>query len=40
MVFMPFHYARASANTLTLAELDPVAKIPEFKVCAVSLAAA
>ncbi len=40
VVFMPFHYARASANTLTLAELDPVAKIPEFKVCAVSLAAA
>ena len=40
VVFMPFHYAQASANTLTLAELDPVAKIPEYKVCAVSLGAA
>ena len=40
VVFLPFHYAQASANTLTLAALDPVAKIPEFKVCAVNLAAA
>ncbi len=40
VVFLPFHYAQASANVLTLAELDPVAKIPEFKVCAVSLKAA
>ncbi|MBP1721793.1 MAG: formate dehydrogenase, alpha subunit, partial [Deltaproteobacteria bacterium] len=31
----PFHFAEAAANTLTLAALDPVAKIPEFKVCAV-----
>jgi len=37
VVFMPFHYAEAAANTLTLAALDPVAKIPEYKVCAVSL---
>ena len=34
-VFIPFHYGAAAANELTSAELDPVAKIPEFKVCAV-----
>jgi formate dehydrogenase major subunit/formate dehydrogenase alpha subunit len=34
-VFMPFHFAEAAANKLTNAALDPVAKIPEFKVCAV-----
>ena len=34
-VFMPFHYAgRARANTLTSAALDPVSRMPEFKVCA------
>jgi formate dehydrogenase major subunit len=36
-VFIPFHYARAAANRLTNAALDPVAGIPEFKVCAVKL---
>jgi formate dehydrogenase major subunit len=35
LVFIPFHYAEASANELTVAALDPVAKIPEYKVCAV-----
>lgn len=35
VVFMPFHYAEAAANILTVPALDPVAKIPEFKVCAV-----
>ncbi len=35
VVFVPFHYAEAAANLLTSAELDPVAKIPEYKVCAV-----
>jgi formate dehydrogenase alpha subunit len=35
VVFMPFHYAKAAANVLTHAVLDPVAKIPELKVCAV-----
>jgi formate dehydrogenase alpha subunit len=34
-VFMPFHFSEAAANTLTNDALDPVAKIPEFKVCAV-----
>ncbi len=36
-VFLPFHYARAAANRLTNAALDPVSGIPEFKVCAVRL---
>jgi formate dehydrogenase major subunit/formate dehydrogenase alpha subunit len=36
-VFLPFHYARAAANRLTNAALDPVCGIPEFKVCAVKL---
>jgi formate dehydrogenase alpha subunit len=35
-VFLPFHFAAAAANQLTTAAgLDPVAKIPSFKVCAV-----
>ncbi len=34
-VFMTFHFAEACANVLTNTELDPVAKIPELKVCAV-----
>lgn len=37
MVFANFHFPDASANQLTLAALDPIAKIPEFKVCAVRL---
>lgn len=37
VVFMPFHYAEAAANRLTNAAVDPVANIPEFKVCAVRL---
>ena len=35
LVFIPFHFAEAAANALTHAALDPVAKIPEYKVCAV-----
>lgn len=38
VVFMTFHYAEALGNVLTNPALDPVAKIPEYKVCAVSLA--
>jgi len=34
-IFLPFHYAKAAANKLTNAALDPIAKIPEYKVCAV-----
>lgn len=37
MVFIPFHYSEAAANVLTSAALDPVSKIPEFKVCAVRI---
>ena len=33
-IFIPFHFAEAAANRLTNDALDPVAKIPEFKVCA------
>ena len=33
-VFIPFHFAEAAANKLTNDVLDPVAKIPELKVCA------
>ena len=36
-IFIPFHFAEASANVLTNTALDPVAKIPELKVCAVSV---
>ena len=35
VVFIPFHFAEAPANALTHGALDPTAKIPEFKVCAV-----
>ena len=36
-VFIPFHYAEAAANRLTHAALDPLAGIPEYKVCAVKI---
>ena len=36
-IFMTFHYAEAAANLLTIDSLDPLAKIPEFKVCAVTI---
>jgi formate dehydrogenase major subunit len=36
-VFVPFCFYEAAANRLTNAALDPVAKIPEFKYCAVKL---
>jgi predicted molibdopterin-dependent oxidoreductase YjgC len=34
VVFIPFHFAESAANTLTNRAFDPVAKIPEYKVCA------
>lgn len=37
MVFVPFHFKEAAANVLTNPALDPVCKIPEFKVCAVKI---
>ncbi len=36
-VFVPFHFAEAAANVLTNPALDPVVKIPEYKVCAVRI---
>ena len=36
-VFMPFHFREAAANLRTIDALDPTAKIPEFKFCAVRL---
>lgn len=33
-VFIPFHFVEAAANILTNDALDPIAKIPEYKVCA------
>jgi len=35
VVFIPFHFAEASANILTNNAVDAESKIPEFKVCAV-----
>ena len=37
MIFIPFHFAECAANVLTNPALDPVAKIPEYKVCAAKL---
>jgi predicted molibdopterin-dependent oxidoreductase YjgC len=34
-VFMTFHFAEAAVNLLTIDAVDPVAKIPEYKVAAV-----
>jgi predicted molibdopterin-dependent oxidoreductase YjgC len=37
MVFIPFHFAEAAANELTLDARDPTAKIPDYKMCAVAI---
>ena len=37
VVFIPMHFAEAAANLLTIDALDPKAKIPEYKACAVSI---
>jgi len=39
VAFIPFHFAEAAANLLTIDALDPQAKIPEFKACAVKVEA-
>jgi predicted molibdopterin-dependent oxidoreductase YjgC len=39
-IFIPFHFAEAAANILTDDRLDRRAKIPDYKVCAVSIARA
>ncbi len=35
VVFMTFHFSESPTNVLTNSAFDPVAKIPEYKVCAV-----
>lgn len=37
VIYVPFHYKEAPANRLTNPAIDPVAKIPEYKVCAAKL---
>jgi predicted molibdopterin-dependent oxidoreductase YjgC len=37
LVFGTFHFPESAANFLTIQALDPKAKIPEFKVCAVRM---
>lgn len=37
VVFMTFHFKEAAVNLLTIDALDPIAKIPELKVCAVKI---
>ena len=37
VVFIPFHFVESAANRLTNTAFDPIAKIPEFKVCAVKI---
>jgi len=37
LLFVPFHFVENSANILTNSAFDPIAKIPEYKVCAVKI---
>ncbi|GAA6760744.1 molybdopterin dinucleotide binding domain-containing protein [Thermus oshimai] len=37
VVYAPFHFAEAPANRLTQDALDPISRIPEYKVSAVRL---
>ncbi len=37
LIFIPFHFEEAPANILTINAFDPVAKIPEFKVCSAKI---
>ena len=37
VVFIPMHFAEAAANLLTIDAVDPRAKIPEYKACAVRI---
>jgi len=39
-VFMAFHFHEGAANLLTNDAVDPIAKIPEYKVCAVRITTA
>lgn len=37
VIFIPFHFHEVAVNRLTNSALDPIAKIPELKVCAVRI---
>jgi len=37
VMFIPFHFIECAANMLTINALDPIAKIPESKACAVKV---
>jgi formate dehydrogenase alpha subunit len=37
LLFVPFHFAESPANILTNSAFDPIAKIPEYKVCAAKI---
>ena len=37
VAFMNFHFKEAPVNVLTVDALDPVAKIPELKVCSIQI---
>jgi formate dehydrogenase major subunit/formate dehydrogenase alpha subunit len=37
MIYANFHFPEVPTNALTIAALDPVAKIPEYKICAVKV---
>jgi formate dehydrogenase major subunit len=39
VIFMPFHFAEAPANRLTNNVVDPISKIPEYKVCSAQVQA-
>jgi len=36
-IFIAFHFVESAANRLTNDALDPISKIPEYKVCAARL---
>jgi len=38
-VYMSWHFAEAAANLLTINALDPISKIPEYKICACKIEA-
>jgi formate dehydrogenase major subunit/formate dehydrogenase alpha subunit len=40
VLFMPFHFEEGPANLLTINALDPIASIPEYKVCAAKIRSA
>ena len=37
VIYIPFHYAESAVNLLTTTAKDPIAKIPELKICAVRI---